>query len=382
MINMAVEFWKSDFFQREKYSIIPIVVLLIFLMIAPFFLTDPNSAIRTLLLGLIFSSIYLTTSIGFSLIFGVAKQFKLSLGAYYIIGAYSMVFLQNAMFISPKTPFDIPIEWFFLECILVLPVIITLVFIYFVVKKFQSEIYYKIFLVISPFVSLAGIFILSQSYTYSFYSALAITCIAAAGWFLELNKKVFPTVVFIISLIDPLIYLLLSLINSSSFIILYLNLVIVGSFITAVIAMLSDRYLLEKVRYSAVNVMIVTFAFAIAVQGFMQLMFYPADGTTFKAFGVGNQNIATIVPKSQIFNINFLSINIYTSIPFVNVFSCIVFIFVLIGLFLFIRYSRIGLAIKAVSQDEVASSLAGINKRKITAIVSGIGMGLVGLASI
>jgi branched-chain amino acid transport system permease protein len=40
------------------------------------------------------------------------------------------------------------------------------------------------------------------------------------------------------------------------------------------------------------------------------------------------------------------------------------------------------MALRAVSQDEEAAALAGINIRKITAIVSGMGMGLVAFAAV
>ncbi len=371
---MSFSFLKSDFFQKEKSSIISVSLIVLTLILIPFTIPNSDASIQILLQGLILSSIYLTTSIGFSLIFGVAKQFKLSLGAYYVIGAYSMIFLQNAILISPKIASDNLLVSSFLLLILFIPLILTILVSVLVLRYFEQDLINKLLLIISPFVTLFGIFVISRSYTYSFFSGLAITCILGAGWYLEFNKKVFPTIIFIISLLEPLLFFSFDKIfHISSFIVIFLNLVVVGTFFSAIFAMLSDRYLLEKVRYSAVNVMIVTFALAITIQGFIQLMFYPVNGTNFKPFGVGNQNIATILPKSQIF---------FEGIPTIKIISSLIFIFVLILLFLFINYSRIGLAIKAVSQDETASSLAGINIRKVTAIVSGIGMGLVGLASI
>ena len=49
---------------------------------------------------------------------------------------------------------------------------------------------------------------------------------------------------------------------------------------------------------------------------------------------------------------------------------------------MFIYHTKIGMALRAVSQDEEAAALAGINIRKVTAIVSGVGMGLVGFAGV
>ena len=376
---MAFEFLQSDFFQREKYSLISIFCILLVLFLSPFMITNQNTAFQTLFLGLILSSIYLTTSIGFSLIFGVAKQFKLSLGGYYVIGAYSMIFLQNALLISPSfssssfSPSNI-VNSVFLLVVLFLPLILSFLVFFVVLLYLHDTLLTKILLACSPLITIAGFLILSRSYSYSFFSGLAIACFVSAGWYLEFNKKTLSITIFLISILDPFSYLVFdNVLHISPFMIIYLNLVLVGTFFTAFLAMLSDKYLLEKVRYSTVNVMIVTFALAVAIQGFIQLMFYPDKGNSFQPFGVGNQNISTIVPKSEIF---------FEGIPTIKVFSCLIFIGVLIILLIFLKYSRIGLAIKAVSQDEVASSLAGINIRKVTAIVSGIGMGLVGLASI
>ena len=371
---MAFEFLQSDFFQREKYSLISIFCILVVLFISPFLITNQDSAFQTLFLGLILSSIYLTTSIGFSLIFGVAKQFKLSLGGYYVIGAYSMIFLQNALLISPTFSSGNIISSIFLLVILFLPLILSFLVFFVVLLYLHDTLLTKLLLACSPLMTIIGFLIISRSYSYSFFSGLAIACFVSAGWYLEFNKKTLSIAIFIISILDPVSYLVFDVVfHISPFMIIYLNSVLVGTFFTAFLAMLSDKYLLEKVRYSTVNVMIVTFALAVSIQGFIQLMFYPEKGNNFKAFGVGNQNIATIVPKSEIF---------FEGIPTIKVFSCLIFIGVLIVLLIFLKYSRIGLAIKAVSQDEVASSLAGINIRKVTAIVSGIGMGLVGMASI
>ncbi len=370
MMIMELKFWENDYFKQEKTTIISILILIILLSLAPFAITDPTTAFQTFLLGIVLSSIYLTTSIGFSLIFGVAKQFKLSVGGYYVIGAYTMVFLQNAIAVSLGFSINDPITSGLLLLILLMPIIIILLTVFLLFRYFEEILVFKFLFVCSPLITLAGISILSHSFASGLFSGLAIACLVLAGWYLEFNKK--PTIIIIlfISILNPIFYFIFN------FTVIYINLVIVATFFTAVLAMLADRYLIDRIRSSTVNIMIVTFALAIIFQSFVSLMSYPKNGTSFAIFGTGTHNVDTIVVKSDIMIIFGAGINT------VKVFSLIVFIFVLILLFVFINYSRIGLAIKAVSQDEVASSLAGINIKKITMIVSGIGMGLVGLAAV
>jgi branched-chain amino acid transport system permease protein len=145
---------------------------------------------------------------------------------------------------------------------------------------------------------------------------------------------------------------------------------------TACIAMLSDRYLLDKVRHSHVNVMIVTFALALLLQSIIQIMFFPKNGNELVQFGPEDYSLPAIVSISKIFRI-------YGAL--ILEVKVVAFLFVLIAvilLYLFIWKTRMGIALRAVAQDEEASALTGINIRKTTAIVSGIGMGLIAFASV
>ena len=367
---MALKFWESDSFQEERLTMTTVIIIIIVLSLAPFAISDPTTAFQTFLLGIILSALYLTTSIGFSLIFGVAKQFKLSVGGYYVIGAYMMLFLQNSILIHFGFSLDDPLTSGLLLTILIIPIVIILVSIFLLFRYFEEQIILKILLACSPLITLVGIAILSTSLATGLFCGLSVVCMTSAGWYLEFNKKTMIIIILLISILNPIFYFIFN------FSIIYVNLVIVATFFTAVLAMLADRYLIDRIRESSVNVMIVTFALAIIFQSFVTMMSYPKNGTKFSVFGSGTHLISTIVIKSEIMDIFGANINT------VKVFSLIVFFIVLILLFLFINYSRIGLAIKAVSQDEVAASLAGINIKKITMIVSGIGMGLVGLAAV
>jgi branched-chain amino acid transport system permease protein len=145
---------------------------------------------------------------------------------------------------------------------------------------------------------------------------------------------------------------------------------------TACIAMISDRYLLNKMRHNPVNVMITTFALALLLQSIIQIFFFPKDGIKLVQFGPEDYSLSTIVPMSKILRIaGALILEV----------KVIAFLFVLLAvilLYLFIWKSRMGIALRAVSQDEEASALTGIDIRKTTAIVSGIGMGLIAFASV
>ncbi len=90
-----------EFFEREKTMLGGLSIFFIFCLVFPF-ITQPLNAIDIIFRGAVLSVLYAVLALGFSLIYGVAKQLKLSLGAYYVIGAYSMYFLLEAALIRPS----------------------------------------------------------------------------------------------------------------------------------------------------------------------------------------------------------------------------------------------------------------------------------------
>jgi branched-chain amino acid transport system permease protein len=146
--------------------------------------------------------------------------------------------------------------------------------------------------------------------------------------------------------------------------------------LTASVAMLSDRYVLNKIRDSHVNVMIVTFAMALLIQSIIQILYYPKDGIELIQFGSHDYTLPAVVSISKI-------VGIYGARIFeVKIVAFFFVIVAVILLYLFIWKTRMGVALRAVAQDEEASSLTGIDIRKTTAVVSGIGMGLIAFASV
>ncbi len=145
---------------------------------------------------------------------------------------------------------------------------------------------------------------------------------------------------------------------------------------TACVAMLSDRYLLDTVRHSHISVMIVTFALALIFQSFVQIVYFPKDGKNFTRFQSIDWSFPGIVPKTGITTIFGISI------PTIRIISLIFSVIAVILLYIFIYNTKFGIALRAVSQDEEAAALVGIDIRKTTALVSGVGMGLAAFAAV
>jgi branched-chain amino acid transport system permease protein len=155
----------------------------------------------------------------------------------------------------------------------------------------------------------------------------------------------------------------------------FISLAILSILFTASLAMLSDRYLLDQFRASGINTLIVTFALALVLQSLVHVFYFPKDGNQLVVFGAGERVLGTIIPKK--------SIDIFgASIRNIRIIALVLSILAGIILYLFIWFSKTGMALRAVSQDEEAAALAGIDIRKTTAIVSGIGMGLVAFAAV
>jgi branched-chain amino acid transport system permease protein len=303
------------------------------------------------------------SALGFSLIFGVAKQLKLSVGGYYVLGAYIMFFLVESLNMSITASFD----GFLTLILFLIPISLVISFLFFFAYKLRN--YALLLLIIlSTIIAGLGSFFLTGNLVQGSYSALVVILLTVSAWYFELR----PIQIAISSLILGIAIPLLMLIGIPTD---YLSLAILAFLFTAVIAMLEDRLLLDKVRHSPVNVLIITFAVALLIQSIVQLFYYPKNGS-FDKFGPDQRFLAGIVPKTDISNI--FGATIRTLDLIVLGFS----ILAIILLYLFIWYTRMGRAIRAVAQDEDAAGIVGINIRKVTAIVSGLGFGLVGFAGV
>ena len=336
--------------------------------------TEPQLgiALQIFFTGLVTSATYSILALGFSLIFGIAKQLKLSLGGYYVIAAYMMFFLLEARKIVPQS--SAGVDSIFLLAIFSVPVVLIMVTIGVLWKNFEHR---EFLLIMSSLaISMGGLIFLGTillrpfSLGEIFYVGLAVIALCIAGFYLELPR--FETAIgsFVISIIFiPLLLILRQPV-------VYIALMILTVLFTACIAMISDRYLLDKIRHQHTNVMIMTFALALLLQSLVQMLYFPNNGIELIQFGPEDRNLTSIVSISRV--LRFFGALILE----VKIVAFVIVILAVLLVYMFIWKSKMGMALRAVSQDEEAAALAGIDIRKTTAIVSGVGMGLIALAAI
>ncbi|MHA1976660.1 MAG: branched-chain amino acid ABC transporter permease [Candidatus Hodarchaeales archaeon] len=364
-----------DQLQKEKWLIIGLTLFFSICVVFPFIIQISesgislnfrfDSGIKVNIFAVQTGSLYALLAIGFSLIYGVAKQLKLSLGGYFVIGAYCQFFLLETMEIIPefRTDFD---GLMFLGLVL-LPLVLILILLVLTFTLFSFRDY--LFVLMAPIISGGGIILIDGNLVAGFYVGLASIIIGLTGWYLELPKREIALGSFIYALSMPALYII-------GFPSIYFSLMLLSVIFTACVAMISDRYFLDTVRHSHISVMIVTFALALVFQSFVQIVYFPQNGKDFTRFQSVDWSFPGIVPKTGI--TTFFGI----SIPTIRLISLVFSIIAVILLYTFIYYTKFGIALRAVSQDEEAAALVGINIRKTTAIVSGVGMGLAGFAAV
>ncbi|MFX1285852.1 MAG: branched-chain amino acid ABC transporter permease [Promethearchaeota archaeon] len=384
-----------EFLQKERWLIIGLVIFftscISFLCLRDWILKDPNdptTAIELILSCIILGTLYSILSLGFSLILGIAKQFKLSLGGYYVFGAYVMFFLLKTVKIDPALNIANEIDRLLFLGLILLPIILAVIILVFLRTVFEKREF--LLILASPIISIVGVIILGIKLVESFYIGLAVLAVCLSAWFLELPKQRVAFGSFILGLVIPLIVLFNSMFGSLiaqipqlgplfgpliGISVVYLALMMLAVILTSCLAMIVDRYIIEKVRMSVVNVLIITFAVALFLQSLVQMIHFPQNGQ-FILFGGEFRSLPTIISRG-------LDLNLFgVTIRFIRLVSMIFCITAVILLYIFIWHTKMGKALRAVAQDEEAAALAGINIRKITAAVSGIGMALVAFAAI
>jgi len=85
-------------------------VYLIYILVKYQFQSGPIVSI--VLSGFLQGAFYALIAVGFSIIFGVSKMFKLSIGAYFVVGAYAAYWLNKVIFI-PYNELGIDVNWIF-----------------------------------------------------------------------------------------------------------------------------------------------------------------------------------------------------------------------------------------------------------------------------
>ncbi len=376
----------TEFLQEEFWLLFGLGILFGFFLLFPFVMnpSQPAIGLQIVLNGIVVSVLYAILAMGFSLIYGIAKQLKLSLGAYYVIAAYTMYFLLEAVKIVPGSfpllkisATKINIDGIILWALVLLPVLLTIVILLFMWTVFERREFFLI--VVSTIVSGGGFLfiqvvlegkLLDKNLVEGLYISLAVLLLGLATWYLELPKREIAIGVTILGVSIPILMYIVYL-N-----VIYLSLMIIAVMLTACVAMMVDKFLLDKVRASHVNVMIVTFAIALFVQNFIQIVYFPFKGKKLVPFGPEDRTLHGIVPLNDVL------VFFGARISYLRIISVVFSIVALVLLYAFIWFTKMGMALRAVAQDEEAAALAGIDIRKITAIVSGVGMGLIAFAAV
>lgn len=398
------KFIDEDLLEEHKWLILGLFAFLVIILLHPFplylllgkielpyILTNLNRSLQITILGAVTSAIFAVLALGFSLIYGVAKQLKLSLGGYYVVGAYSMYFLLETVNIQP-TNLNLfrSVDELALLALVLLPIILIVVILVFFWTVFDTREF--LLILVSPILVggsmiILGILILGNVglLVEGFYAALAVLLLTLAAWYLELPKQESAIGTFILSVI-VMVICLLNLLGFLDFPIVYILLMVLAIMFTAFLALIVDHFILNRYRASHINTMIVTFSMALLLQSIVQIFFFPAGGDPQKLeqFGPEDRTLTTIVKRENLGILSeFLKIfGLEVHVDQVRIISLIFVIFICVLLYAFIWFSKMGMALRAVSQDEEAATLAGIDIRKSTAIVSGIGMGLIAFAAI
>jgi branched-chain amino acid transport system permease protein len=130
------------------------------------------------------------------------------------------------------------------------------------------------------------------------------------------------------------------------------------------LGMLVQRFIIERVNVPGHGPLYVTVAT-------ISLIFF-FEGAAGMLFGLQDRGLSTVLPG--VLNLSDFSIS-YQKIA-VIVFTLVV----MIAMYLVLNRTRVGLAIRAASQEPVAASLYGISVKRISLLVMGIGCSMAAMA--
>ncbi len=136
--------------------------------------------------------------------------------------------------------------------------------------------------------------------------------------------------------------------------------------VCVVLGVLIDRIAYKPLRNAPrISALITAIGISLALEITAQLV-----------FGSGQMNFPTIVPKIKIFKVGRRSVNLLEVLTFA------VSMLLMIGLTLFVQTTRTGKAMRAVSEDQGAAMLMGVNVDKTISITFGIGCALAAIGSV
>ena len=136
--------------------------------------------------------------------------------------------------------------------------------------------------------------------------------------------------------------------------------------VMAVVGVLLDRYGFRLLQdRDPLTVVLVTFGLLLVIEDFVQTVW-------------GKSNLSVATPKALDMTVNLLG----TPVPAYRIAVIFAGVAVALGLSLWLRYSRIGLFVRAASTDPTTTAMQGINPDLLSAGVVGLGTALAGLAGV
>ena len=145
----------------------------------------------------------------------------------------------------------------------------------------------------------------------------------------------------------------------------------VASVLFAVVVCVALGVLIDRIAYKPlrnaprISALITAIGISLALEITAQLV-----------FGSGQMNFPAIVPKVTLFKVGRRSVNLLEVLTFA------VSMLLMIGLTLFVQTTRTGKAMRAVSEDQGAAMLMGVNVDKTISITFGIGCALAAIGSV
>lgn len=112
-------------------------------------------------------------------------------------------------------------------------------------------------------------------------------------------------------------------------------------------------------------VVLVTFGLLLIIEDFVQTVW-------------GTSNLSVATPPALAFSIHVLG----ATVPAYRIGVIVVGLAVGLGLTLWLRYTRAGLFVRALSTDPATTSMQGVNTDRLSAMVVGLGTALAGLAGV
>lgn len=141
---------------------------------------------------------------------------------------------------------------------------------------------------------------------------------------------------------------------------------IVTPLVMAGLGGLLDRYGFKLLQdREPLTVVLVTFGLLLVIEDMVQTVW-------------GKSNLSVPVPEALAFSVSLFD----TSLPAYRIAVIVVGLAVALGLSLWLRYSKVGLFVRAASTDPVTTSMQGVNTDVLSAGVVGLGTALAGLAGV